>query len=133
MVLRELKAAKLYRGASGARLSIKIGSATNNVISSAKLFIGINPTFKSSSPIKASGSTTKRVGFAKLFRPNGKKAKSVLPRQGALEPATRQLTIVPPTIRLLAIAPTVLEYILEILKSVESNIDLNIDLNNLDS
>jgi len=113
--------------ASGARLSIKIGSAITNILSSTKPFIGINPTSKVSnakvsstkqptesssstkvaslarvgsstnkssankplfvskeesftkSPIK-SGSTTKRVEFTKLFRPNGKKAKSVLPR-----------------------------------------------------
>jgi hypothetical protein len=71
-----------------------------------------------------SGSTTRGAESTKLSRPNRKKAKSVLPRQDALEPAIRQLPI-----RLLATAPAALEYILEVLESVESNIDLN----NLDS
>jgi hypothetical protein len=76
-----------------------------------------------------SGSTTRGAGSAKLSKPNGKKAKSVLPRQDALEPATRQLPIIYIPIRPSAIAPTALEFVLEVLKSVESNIDLN----NLDS
>ncbi|XTI92937.1 hypothetical protein V2W45_1334608 [Cenococcum geophilum] len=173
--------AKQSSSASGAGLSIKIGFATTNVLSSAKPSTGINPTSrvsnakvssakrltKSSSPAKAassakvgsstnksgankplfvseeesftkspikSGSTAKRVEFAKPSRPNGKKAKSVLPRQDALEPATRQTLTVPPPIRPSATAPTALKYYtLETIESVESNIDIDIDLNNLDS
>jgi hypothetical protein len=81
-------------------------------------------------PIK-SGSTTKRVGSTKIS--NRKKAKSVLPRQDALEPTTRRLPPLYIPTRPLAIAPTSLEFILEVFKPVESNIDINIDINNLDS
>jgi len=67
----------------------------------------------------------KKAGSAKLSKPNGKKAKSVLPRQDALKPATRLLIIIPPLTRLLATTPAALEYILKVFESVESDIDLS--------
>ena len=107
----------------------RVSSSTNKSGANKLLFISKEESF-TKSPIK-SGSTTKRVGSTKIS--NRKKAKSVLLRQDALEPATRRLPTVYIPTRLLATAPTALEYILEVFKSVESDIDINIDINNLDS
>ena len=104
----------------------RAGSSTNESGANKLLFISKEESFTKLA-IK-SGSTTKRVGSTKLSRPNRKKA-SVLPKQDALEPAIRQLPKIYIPIRLLTIALASLEYILEVLKSIESNIDLN----NLDS
>ena len=104
-----------------------VGSSTNKGGANKLLFVFEEESFTKLPT--GSGSTARGVGPAKLSRPNGKKAKSVLPRQDALEPTIRQLPTIYIPIRLLAIAPTALEYILEVFKSVE----FNIDLNNLDS
>jgi len=97
----------------------RVSSSTNKSSADKTLFISKEESFTKLS-IK-SGSTAKGVGSIKLSRFNGKKAKSVLPRQNALKPAAI-LHI------LLAIAPAALELILEVLKSMEFNIDLgNID------
>jgi hypothetical protein len=125
---RPIKSSSPAKAVSSAR----VGSSTNESGTNKPLFVSKEESF-TKSPVK-SGSTAKRVGSAKLSRPNGKKAKSVLPRQDAPKPATRRTLTVPPPTRLLATAPTALEYYtLEVIESVESNIDIDIDLDNLDS
>ena len=132
--------------ASSTRPSIKISSTTTNITSSAKPSIGINPTSRVSNtkassakpPIKSSSSTkvaslaivsssTNKSGANELLFVSEEESFTKLPINP--EPAIRRSAIVSPPIRLSAIAPTALEYILEVSKSVESNIDLN----NLDS
>jgi hypothetical protein len=107
----------------------RVSSSTNKSGANKPLFISKEES-STKSPVK-SGSTTKRVGSTKIS--NRKKAKSILPRQDALEPAIRRLPTLYIPIRQLAIAPTALECILEAFKPIDSNIDINIDLNNLDS
>ena len=99
---------------------------SNAKVSSAK------PPIKSSSSAKAVSlaivsSSTNESGTNKLLFVSKEESFTKLPIN--LEPAIRRSAIVPPPIRPLATAPTALEYILEVLESVESNIDLN----NLDS
>ena len=105
----------------------KVSSFTNKSSADKPLFF---PKVESSTKLSAKSSfTTKRVGFAKLSKPNKKKAISVLLRQDALEPAIRQLIIVFLFISLSAIPPITIDYILEAREIVKSDIDLN----NLDS
>jgi hypothetical protein len=138
--------------ASGARPFIKIGFAVTGVISFAKPSMGINPIFKvndakvspakvyikSNSPAKAASSAkvssfTNKSGANELlffFKVKSSTKLPVLSRQNALEPATRQLPTIYIFIRLLATAPTALEYIL---KFMEFDTDISIDFNNLNS